>query len=112
MFIWMPSCAAGPENAADWPNRMEREVTPGVCADADAATSRIARVLSRVHFMGASSWNRADPAHGRRAPAQQYYYRPPCRPSNRSGRTPQRKKAAPGLLAAIDMIGPVVLNPS
>src|SRR5256886_4241747 len=34
MFIWMPSCAAGPENAADWPSRMVLELTPGVAPNA------------------------------------------------------------------------------
>src|SRR5438105_14749148 len=34
MFIWMPSCAAGPEHAADWPSRMVLELTPGVAPNA------------------------------------------------------------------------------
>src|SRR5262245_8295644 len=37
MFIWMPSCAAGPERAADWPRTIVVGVTPGVGACASAA---------------------------------------------------------------------------
>src|SRR5215813_1409047 len=49
MFIWMPSCAAGPENAADWPSTIEREVTPGVCAGT-AAANRSVNVPSKVRM--------------------------------------------------------------
>src|SRR3974377_403097 len=54
MFSWIPRCAAGPVKAADCPRRMDRDVTPGACARADAA-SDIATAPNRVRVTRASS---------------------------------------------------------
>src|SRR6266853_2992739 len=47
MFIWMPSWAAGPEKAADWPSRIDLAVTPGACAMVLRGTTQASREAIR-----------------------------------------------------------------
>src|SRR5579859_3406809 len=52
MFIWMPSWAAGPLNAADWPNSIVVGVTPGACANEGPTAAQAAtNVANRLIFI-------------------------------------------------------------
>src|SRR5256886_17444916 len=58
MFIWMPSWAAGPENAADWPSRIDFAVTPGTCAMVLSGTAQASREAIRSPVFMAECRNR------------------------------------------------------
>src|SRR6266567_7373655 len=53
MFIWIPSWAAGPENAADCPSKMDLAVTPGTCPNA-GKLSKPASVVKWIRIVRSS----------------------------------------------------------
>src|SRR6266700_3660464 len=53
MFIWIPSWAAGPENAADCPSKMDLAVTPGTCPNA-GKLSKAASVVKWIRIVRSS----------------------------------------------------------
>src|SRR6266851_2446054 len=53
MFIWIPNWAAGPENAADCPSKMDLAVTPGTCPNA-GKLSKAASVVKWIRIVRSS----------------------------------------------------------